>query len=262
VSVDKALGLLLLALAALALAGCAATGGAAVPPPAAAAAVPQAAAAPAHEAIPAPLGWWHARFRMGPLERGEPAWEVDSLLANEVVAPVFGRHRGAIGLWRVHRRAARDGAGHQFSFIFQASPETAGRVYAALGESSVLAALRAARVVRETVYDPTDRVERPNVEDTSDRSWSPEVQRAWPAFIQGVSETWMSLVREEAGRVFGARAPIDPPRVERLLAGYREVERAVGERWRDEGGHAFLHHLSAVFGYRPVEVVERRTVSY
>jgi hypothetical protein len=75
----------------------------------------------------------------------------------------------------------------------------------------------------------------------------------------GVSETWLGLVRDAAGAELGETRPADTAK---LLAGYEAVERRVTQLWREEGGHAFLHHLSAIFGYRPVEVVERRLATY
>jgi hypothetical protein len=189
----------------------------------------------------------------------EPRWHVDLLLANEVVAPVLGRFRPGIGLWRFHRRAASDEAGHRFSFIFYATPATADGVFGALGESRALGDLVARGVLRRVVYDRTDRVERPAVADTADRGWPPPLQREWPHFIMGVSETWLGLVRDAAGAELGETRPADTAK---LLAGYEAVERRVTQLWREEGGHAFLHHLSAIFGYRPVEVVERRLATY
>lgn len=189
----------------------------------------------------------------------EPRWHVDLLLANEVVAPVLDRFRPGIGLWRFHRRAGGDDAGHRFSFIFYATPATADAVFGALGESRTLGDLVARGILRRVAYDSTERVERPDLSDTSDRSWPPQLQREWPHFIMGVSQTWLGLVRHEARAVLGDRRPLSQAR---LLAGYEAVERRVTQLWRDEGGHAFLHHLSALFGYRPVEVVERRVATY
>jgi hypothetical protein len=37
---------------------------------------------------------------------------------------------------------------------------------------------------------------------------------------------------------------------------YRAAERHVSQIWFREGQHAFLHHLSAVFGYRELLIVK------
>ena len=38
----------------------------------------------------------------------------------------------------------------------------------------------------------------------------------------------------------------------KLLEQYRKVDEKITEKWRNEGQHALLHHLSAVFGYEPM----------
>jgi hypothetical protein len=40
------------------------------------------------------------------------------------------------------------------------------------------------------------------------------------------------------------------------------VDEVVEEMWRQEGSHAFLHHLNAIFGYEPVVVYERRLMNF
>jgi hypothetical protein len=39
-----------------------------------------------------------------------------------------------------------------------------------------------------------------------------------------------------------------------LLAHYRGVDEELNRQWRDFGQHAYLHHLSALFGYQPVRI--------
>jgi len=39
-----------------------------------------------------------------------------------------------------------------------------------------------------------------------------------------------------------------------MRAFYREISQEVEATWRNEGGHAFLHHLNALFGYGPVNL--------
>ncbi len=107
-------------LAAVMLAGCASVGPGVSPVP-----------PTAKEATgPSQNGWWYARFVMNWPADKEPSWYIDPLLAHRVVSPVLDRYGNDIVLWRFHRRAARDQAGHQFSFIFYATPETAREVFA------------------------------------------------------------------------------------------------------------------------------------
>lgn len=197
-------------------------------------------------------GWWYLTFHMAWPAEQEPAFYIDTLLAHRIVAPPLSRHRRAIALWRFHRRAARDSDGHRFAFIFYATPATARSVRVDIRRDPLLSALEKAGVVIRTDLEYTLHTPRPDVDDTSDRHWSPELQRAWPHFIMGVSETWLQLVTAAAeqldpGTERDARALVDI---------YRQVDARVNETWRREGGHALLHHLNALFGYGPVAVDE------
>jgi hypothetical protein len=205
-------------------------------------------------------GWWQARFRMAWLEDQPPEWYLDLLIAHRVVAPVLQRHRSQIRLWRFHRRAAPDGAGHQFSFIFYASTDTAARVFADLEGAPLVAALRSNDRLLAVVVDDTDQIDIPEVEGTADPAWSPAMRRSWPHFIMGASQTWLDLVAavaEEEGV-----DPADAASLEELENSYRQVSRRIDAIWREEGRHAFLHHLNALFAYQPVVVYEKRYMKF
>jgi hypothetical protein len=194
-------------------------------------------------------GWWYASFHINWPEDKEPSWSTDLLIAHRIVAPVLARHESRIALWRFHRRAARDPAGHRFSFIFYCPPETARKVYAALDSSVVLEDMKTSGIVLEAAFDDTKKIARPQIEDTSDRHWSGPLQKSWPYFIMGVSRTWLDLVDQFAND--GRRKPFT---LGEMDAFYREIDESVREAWMRQGGHAFLHHLNAVFEYAPVTI--------
>ncbi len=197
------------------------------------------------------LSWWAYRFRIKwPPER--PAdLTVDLMLAHAVVKPSLDTHASKLSYWRFHRRAARDGTGHQFSFLFYSNPATARELYASLQASPVLKQVRDQGLVTAIVMDDPDKPVRPGVADTSDPHWSPTLQRHWPAYITGVSLLWLGLIDDAVAELpDGKRSAADP------LAVYRAVDQRVQGIWYQEGQHAFLHHLSAVFGYRELLIVK------
>lgn len=238
----------LILIAALWVAGCAAA------PRPSAEVFARTATAPAADS-----GWWYARFRMDWPERSDPAWHMDLLIANEAVKPVLERHSQDVFLWRFHRRAARDAAGHQFSFIFFAAPETARKVYADLSRNPTLALARSAGRIAEVVYDDTASVARPEIGDTSDPNWSAALRRSWPYYLMGASQMWLDLVAGMADATPAAPLPLS---FEDLDRRYAAVNTAVTGLWQNEGRHAFLHHLNALFGYEPVLIIERRHMRF
>ena len=204
-------------------------------------------------------GWWYARFIMQWPQGKEPVWSIDPFLAHQVVAPVLNQYRNDIVLWRFHRRAARDGAGHQFSFVFYSSPDSARKVFAAFRADGRLSAMKDQGLIVREEYDDTDSISRPNIEDTSDRLWSSSIQKSWPYYIQGVSEMWLGLIEEVAGQTTGGKALSS---LKEELSLYEHVNATIEHMWREEGQHAFLHHLNAIFGYEPITIREKRLMNF
>lgn len=206
-------------------------------------------------AAPGAAGWWYARFRMVWPENTQADWSVDTLIADRIVSPVLQRYRSRIQLWRFHRRAGHDQSGHQFSFIFYASPETAQQIYHDFGRDRLVDRLRGDGKLKRVVFDNTNEIGRPNQEDTSDKHWPMIIQKSWPHFIQGASRMWLELVQTLALEA-QQRHPED------LYAVYQDVQAGVNILWKKEGGHVFLHHLSALYAYQPVIVIEQKAVRF
>jgi hypothetical protein len=79
------------------------------------------------------------------------------------------------------------------------------------------------------------------------------MQRAWPYYIMGVSRLWLELIREYERAGHLPRSP---------EARYAAINQKIDRLWRDEGGHALLHHLSAMFGYQEIAVVQRELMRF
>ncbi len=213
----------------------------------------------AEKAVDAKKGWWYARFNMDWPQDADPAWYVDYILAHKVISPVLDEYGKEISLWRFHRRAARDESGHQFSFIFYASGETTQKIYRAIQSSRLLEEMIAAHLVLGTIYDDTTVVLLPDLGATSDPKWSPEIKRTWPFYIMGVSRMWLNLIDEISRETLKER---DLSNLDDLSMGYKKVNEIVEDKWKQEGGHAFLHHLNAIFGYEPLFIYERRLMHF
>ena len=193
--------------------------------------------------------WWRCQFKITWPENSNIDWGMDLLLAHAVISPVLQDHYRDISYWRFHRRAARDGAGHQFSFIFYSKPETAASLYRDIQQSSILQQTLEAGLVENVITGDPENPELPNIEDTSDPAWPLDLQKNWPSFIMGVSSLWLGLINESI-----EGSPDEIADINLLLAKYREVDDEVTLTWRNEGQHALLHHLNAIFGYNPLFV--------
>ena len=50
--------------------------------------------------------------------------------------------------------------------------------------------------------------------------------------------------------------------ISELMAVYQEVNATLSQMWREEGRHAYLHHLNALFGYEPLIYYEKRMLTF
>ncbi len=200
-------------------------------------------------ALPAGDGWWYARFRLNWPADTDPLWYPDLFIAHQVVSPLLKQYQKDIVLWRFHRRAVRDAGGRQFSFIFYCPAATAKNIFAAISADAQVNAMKSAAVIDQVVYDRPEVITRPNIEDTSDKSWSPAIQKSWPYYIMGASRMWLNLIAEVAAQNLQGAPPSTLPEIE---AFYQKVDKKIADLWRQQGRHAFMHHLNALFGYQPL----------
>lgn len=211
------------------------------------------------EFLPSGNGWWYARFRMNWPPNADPVWYMDLYLAHQVILPLLQEHQKDIHLWRFHRRAGRDGAGRQFSFIFYASPRTARNIFQTLQSDPTVGNMKFAGVIDNIVYDDPAKLTRPNIEDTSDKNWPVSIQKAWPYYIMGVSQMWLNLVAQVADDKMKSGSPSSIKEIETF---YKQVNKTMTDLWQKQGRHAFMHHLNALFGYKPLIYWEKRYMTF
>jgi hypothetical protein len=199
----------------------------------------------------AEASWWACRFKISWPPGAEPDLAADVLLAHAVVRPVLREHSKELSWWRFHRRAVRDKMGHQFSFLFYSDSIVSADVMEDIRQSNILQQALADNIVEKIAFDDPNKPTRPRIEATSDRRWSPELQRNWPSYIMGVSSLWLGLIDDVMADV-----PTHDDNLATLLKQYRQAEAAVTTMWHREGQHAFLHHLNAIFGYEPLMIIK------
>lgn len=207
--------------------------------------------------VPDGDGWWSVRFKMDRPEK-KTHWERDLLIAHRITAPLIRAYQADIELWRYHRRSAGDLKGHQFSFIFFASAETADQINRQVNADPLVEQLLSVGVVKSVLTDTVDHNDRQAVGDTSDPSWSVVMQDSWPYFIMGVSRMWLEMIDQVSKKVGFS----DAPTCERLLEHYETVNVEVTHIWQNESYHALLHHLNAIFGYEAMIFSEKSWKSF
>ncbi|MGR8981005.1 MAG: hypothetical protein ACU84H_13065 [Gammaproteobacteria bacterium] len=213
--------------------------------------IPEAVLEPALKQESTAKGWWKASYEIAWPDDQAPSWHLDVLLAHRVIAPVLEDYRPAIQLWRFHRRAGRDKAGHRFSFLFYSSPDAAARIFKALRASPVSSRMLSEHRLVRIDYDDPRHNSKPEVQDASDPVWPLMVQKTWPSFIMGASEMWLGLISELSEQLGVNAEPHDEQR-------YRDVQTQLSRLWREQGQHPLLHHLNALFGYEEMIIINRK----
>ena len=204
-------------------------------------------------------GWWKASFRINWPPDNKASWHIGLLVAHQIILPVLEQHKTDIALWRFHRRAFRDDSGHRFSFIFYASQSSAYTIFDKLINDPILVQLKYSKLILEDSYDDPNIVIKPEIEDTSDPQWSSVVQKNWPYYIMGVSQMWLNMIAGLAAEQPELDQYASITEIEEF---YREVNTRLTEIWQKEGRHAYLHHLNALFAYKPVIYYEKRYMKF
>lgn len=205
------------------------------------------------------LNWWTAAIKWNWPEGEKAAWHLDTLFAHKVIFPILNSESEAIHLWRVHRRANRDSSGHRFRFLFYSSQANAEKIFQLIAQNSLLQDLQSANKVTKVTFDDLNTLSHPLLEDTSDPKWSPVMQKTWPFFIMGVCEMWINMIDL---KVASHHSEYQLDNIEDTIKFYADIDKVVQNHMRTEGGHALLHHLSAIFGYTEIIIREQRSIKF
>jgi hypothetical protein len=201
---------------------------------------------------PAEKGWWEIGFHRLHGDNEDVQWQYDTFIAHQILKPIIKGNQ-ELTLWRFHRRASSDKAGHRFGFIFYANRKVGETIYQSVNDHpTVKALLSTSHVERLSFYDINQEL-RSDIENTSDGKWPIELQKTWPYFIMGVSQTWLGLVEYYYAELdLSEEAGLDDQ-----LTAFKEVSASIDLLWKQNGSHAFLHHLNALFAYQELYVIER-----
>ena len=186
------------------------------------------------------MKWIQYKFRFYSLDSH---W-IDLFLIDTAIRDVLLKHD--IQLWRFHRRWAKDSVGHQLSFLCYVDPNDG--IGIEIGDD--LINHTSVKLLREYkwIKSYSTEIYEPGIEKTSDTKWSEELQESWPYFIHGASAMILHLLDE-----WGLE-DIKEPNIKQIEQIYTAIDSHVKEHYTDQAAHAFIHHLSALFGYAPIKL--------
>ena len=188
-------------------------------------------------------GWYAVRFSIFWEKGQEPQWYIGALIAGEIISPLLQQSQQNIACWRIHRRAVRDKAGHVLSFIFYSSQADAAMIYQGFKDHKLLTELRTQHQIDRVEYDALYRNVQTKIADTSDPDWPENMRSTWPFFMMGVSHMWLEQIR-----AFKKETPNESDMQPRYIT----IQSKLTELWQQQGQHALLHHLNALYAYEPL----------
>ena len=201
--------------------------------------------------------WGQVSFHIDwPEEMAEPQWFWDLYLAEQVFSPLLEQFQNDIVLWRLHRRAGRDSVGHRFSVMFFASKPAVAQFYKAASEHPKVLELKENSLIKRISLASLENDQQRGIDKGADKSWSPSIQKHWPYFMYGVSRMWLGLLVDISRQQALQDEQSD------IAQHYRSVHEKMDLMWNLQGGHAFLHHLNGIFGYRELTVIERKKMRF
>ncbi len=194
-------------------------------------------------------GWHFINFKIKWNKKFPINFFIDLLIIDLLISPTIEKFKPKLILWRLHRSATE--GGHILRFIFYTTPEVSKNILENIEANKLYA------FIKENYLEDLIKQEgSQKIEGAGDGNWPQEINKSWPYYIMGVSNMFIKLVEEVKEGI------TDQPKEnnkEELEIYYKEVEKKIDEIWLNHGCHAFIHHLSAIIGYKPV-ILQRRGV--
>ena len=189
--------------------------------------------------------WYEHLFRINRLDNANTRWWIDIFLFDTVVRECLATNSGNINIWRIHRRAADDQAGHQYSLFYYSPHELFEVVKSFIADHKAVKILQSENLLRELIQNSKGK----EIEATSDPSWPVSLQRSWPYFIMGTSQMALELI---ANLQDSSRPDLESASINECELYYSQLMVKFIDVWKTWGSHAFFHHINAVFGYSPL----------
>lgn len=193
--------------------------------------------------------WYSFNFNISWDRKSQPKTWIDIFIIDTIVREMISKKKSEIVFWRVHRRWCPDQTGHELTFDCFTNQDTAKAIRQLVTKSNYFEMLLKSDLINGSVELKKVPAERDGITAlTSDTGWPMALQEAWPCYINGCSEVFLRLIENVKGN---RGLPPDMPTAEKL---YTDVDNRIIEIWQSYGCDAFFHHLSAIFGYKPLPI--------
>lgn len=185
------------------------------------------------------MNWIQYKFRFND-DPANPDWWLDLFIIDTAFRDIIKKHKPE--LWRFHRRAGDDSIGHQLSLLVYGDKKIVPHIeYLFINHLSI-------KVLYKNNLIKSFSIEymEPGIEKTSDTNWSVDLQKSWPYFACGTSQMIMKLMDNNFQWKTNHISEVENY--------YTVRSDGLEDTFTSIGSHAFIHHISALFGYAPIKL--------
>ena len=195
--------------------------------------------------------WYFYRFRLND-NFGSTKWWIDLFIIDQIIRKVIESTNPNFGinLWRFHRRAGKDMAGHQLSFLCYIY-KNSNKIDGFIKNTKAFKVLSGNNILKEYYIEKGGK----DIDGSGDRHWPEEIGKTWPYFIHGASRSIMEMLKL---MTMDFQIDIDSKNILDIEEFYIKIKERLDYIWYCHGGGAFLHHLNALFGYENIKT--RQTI--
>ena len=172
-----------------------------------------------------------------------------TLIAYEICRSVIYSHESEIYPWRFHR-LFQDEHMNQLTFRFSSSEEICSNIMDDIGNNKTYKLLKDLGLLQ--LNEDGNLLCVAKGPDGEPKQWPKEINLVWPHFICGASKSWLEMIH-----LFCIYLSVGGTKAESFedrIAFYNQINSKIDSMWVKWGGHAFNHHLNALFGYKYINV--------
>lgn len=179
------------------------------------------------------------------------------LLAHDLFYPIIKEFENNIELWRFHRLIIlykEDNlilhSQHEFKFKFYSNIDIFNKIENKVKEYNN---------INKLIWEIVKKVECINclhedkIKNDKDDKWPLSICTIWPYYINGVSRSWIELIKETMNNIYLVKNISDLTFSEKL-SHYNLINNKMSQDIIKWGEHAFFHHLNIMFGSNNIDV--------
>ena len=177
---------------------------------------------------------------------------IHPFIANEILRPILESFEQDIFLWRFHRWFKPPKL-HWFRLKIYMDKDLRSKITEMVQPHPLYQDMKKMDLLE---FDKNNDIscvssDGPNVKDDRDPDRPEEIDEIWPYYICGVSRAWLKLIEISITKI---KNKMPNGNFEDKLKLYQSVNKHIEKMWVEWGGHAMLHHLNAVFGYKHINI--------